>query len=92
MPWPAAVRSSIQRLPEKLSPVLHPTIFHRAKWRYSAKWHSGAQIVRSGERLFISEETVKTHVASLLSKLRLQNRTQVVAYAVKNRVVDVQEL
>ncbi|HVQ63252.1 MAG TPA: response regulator transcription factor, partial [Terriglobia bacterium] len=45
-----------------------------------------------GERLFISEETVKTHVASLLSKLRLQNRTQVVAYAVKNRVVDVQEL
>ena len=45
-----------------------------------------------GERLFISEETVKTHVASLLSKLKLQNRTQVVAYAVKNRYVDVQEL
>jgi NarL family two-component system response regulator LiaR len=45
-----------------------------------------------GERLFISEETVKTHVASILSKLKLQNRTQVVAYAVKNRVVDVQEL
>ena len=45
-----------------------------------------------GERLFISEETVKTHVASLLSKLKLQNRTQVVAFAVKNRYVDVQEL
>jgi NarL family two-component system response regulator LiaR len=45
-----------------------------------------------GDRLFISEETVKTHVASLLSKLRMQNRTQLVAYAVKNRYVDALEL
>jgi NarL family two-component system response regulator LiaR len=45
-----------------------------------------------GERLFISEETVKTHVAHLLSKLQMQNRTQLVAYAVRNRHVDVQEL
>ncbi len=45
-----------------------------------------------GERLFISEGTVKTHVARLLSKLEMQSRTQLVAYAVKNRYVDVQEL
>jgi two-component system, NarL family, response regulator LiaR len=45
-----------------------------------------------GDRLFVSEETVKTHVARLLSKLHMQNRTQLVAYAVKNRFVDVQEL
>jgi len=45
-----------------------------------------------GERLFISEETVKTHVAHLLSKLQMQNRTQLVAYAVRKRYVDVQEL
>jgi NarL family two-component system response regulator LiaR len=45
-----------------------------------------------GERLFISEETVKTHVARLLSKLRMQHRTQLVAHAVRNRYVDVQEL
>jgi NarL family two-component system response regulator LiaR len=45
-----------------------------------------------GERLFISEETVKTHVAHLLSKLRILNRTQLVVYAVKNRYVDIQEL
>jgi len=45
-----------------------------------------------GDRLFISEETVKTHVARLLSKLNMQNRTQLVAYAVKHRFVDVQEL
>jgi NarL family two-component system response regulator LiaR len=45
-----------------------------------------------GERLSISEETVKTHVAHVLSKLRILNRTQLVAYAVKNRYVDIQDL
>jgi NarL family two-component system response regulator LiaR len=45
-----------------------------------------------GERLFIAEETVKTHVARLLSKLQLQNRTQLAAYAVKRRLVDLEEL
>jgi len=45
-----------------------------------------------GERLFVSEETVKTHVGHLLSKLRLQNRTQLAAFALKNRLVDIEEL
>ncbi len=45
-----------------------------------------------GERLGISEETVKTHVARLLAKLAMQNRAQLVAYALKSRVVDVEEL
>jgi NarL family two-component system response regulator LiaR len=44
------------------------------------------------QRLFITEETVKTHVARILSKLGLQNRTQLVAYAVKRGLVDVDEL
>ena len=45
-----------------------------------------------GERLFISEETVKTHVARCLAKLQLQSRTQLVIYAVKNRIVNMEEL
>jgi two-component system, NarL family, response regulator LiaR len=45
-----------------------------------------------GERLFISEETVKSHVAHVLAKLELQNRTQMVAYAVRHRLVDMEEL
>jgi DNA-binding NarL/FixJ family response regulator len=44
------------------------------------------------DRLFISEETVKTHAARILGKLGLQNRTQLVAYAVKRRLVDIDEL
>ncbi len=45
-----------------------------------------------GDRLFISEETVKSHVAHVLAKLDLQNRTQMVAYAVRHRLVDMEEL
>ena len=45
-----------------------------------------------GERLFVSEETVKTHIAHVLSKLALQNRTQLVAYAIKHGLVSLEDL
>lgn len=35
-------------------------------------------------RLFISEETVKTHVANILRKLGLTHRTQAAIYAIRN--------
>lgn len=40
-----------------------------------------------GERLFIGERTVKTHVSHLLEKLNLQDRTQLAIYAVQNKLV-----
>lgn len=42
--------------------------------------------------LFVSEETVKTHVARILGKLSLENRAQMVAYAVKHGLVGMDEL
>jgi two-component system, NarL family, response regulator LiaR len=45
-----------------------------------------------GERLFVGEETVKTHVARILGKLGLQHRTQLVAYALKTGLVQLEEL
>ena len=39
------------------------------------------------ERLFISENTVKYHLKNILGKLHLQNRAQVVAYALKHGLV-----
>jgi len=42
--------------------------------------------------LGITEETVKTHVGHLLSKLRLENRTQAVVYALKNGLVRLEEI
>jgi len=43
-------------------------------------------------RLFVSEETVKTHVGRILDKLDLQHRTQLVAYALKHGLVRLEEL
>lgn len=44
------------------------------------------------ERLFVSEETIKTHVGRILDKLGLQHRTQLVAYALKHGMVELEEL
>jgi len=44
------------------------------------------------ERMFLGEETVKTHVGRVLAKLGLQHRTQLVAYALKQGLVSLEEL
>ncbi len=41
------------------------------------------------ERLVISEKTVKTHVSSLLSKLNMEDRTQLAIYAIKHGLVEL---
>jgi DNA-binding NarL/FixJ family response regulator len=40
------------------------------------------------ERLIVSENTVKYHLRNILDKLHLQNRAQVVAYALRHGLVD----
>ncbi len=40
------------------------------------------------EMLFISENTVKTHVRNILSKLQFQSRTQVALYAIKHGMLN----
>ncbi len=41
------------------------------------------------QELFISEKTVKTHISNILGKLNLDQRTQLVIYAIKNKLVDM---
>ena len=43
------------------------------------------------ERLVVSENTVKYHLRNILDKLHVQNRAQVVAYAVRHGLVDAPE-
>lgn len=40
------------------------------------------------ERLFVSENTVKYHLRNILNKLHLQNRAQVIAYALRHGLVE----
>lgn len=44
------------------------------------------------DALFISEETVKTHIGNILSKLHLAHRTQAVIYAIKRGIISLDEL
>ncbi len=43
------------------------------------------------ERLYVSENTVKYHLRNILDKLHLQNRAQVIAYALRHGLVDRQD-
>lgn len=43
------------------------------------------------ERLFISENTVKYHLKKIMAKLHLENRAQVIAYALRTGLVKLSE-
>lgn len=45
-----------------------------------------------GDRLFISERTVRTHVSNILDKLHLANRTQAALYALREGITDLDEV
>lgn len=44
------------------------------------------------EKLSVGEGTVRFHVSNILSKLSLENRTQAVLYALRNRLVKLEDL
>ncbi|MBM7706782.1 DNA-binding NarL/FixJ family response regulator [Chryseomicrobium aureum] len=44
-----------------------------------------------GERLFVSEKTVKIHVSNIFKKLNVKSRSQVVIYAMQNGLVPFPE-
>jgi len=69
------------------SPLVELTGREQEVLRLVAKGRSNREIA---QELFISEKTVKTHVSNLLGKLQLTQRTQLVIYAIKNKLVEAQ--
>jgi len=85
-PSPASPATSIARTwlrrpspPDPLQP-LSPR--EREVLRLIARGHSSRQIARD---LAIGEQTVKTHVRSILSKLGLQDRVQAAIFALRHQ-------
>ena len=73
--------ASARKAPPELAEL---TTREREMLGYIAKGLSNAEIARAA---FVSETTVKTHVAHILMKLRLRDRVQAVVYAYENGVV-----
>jgi DNA-binding NarL/FixJ family response regulator len=73
--------ASARRSPPELEEL---TAREREMLGLIAKGLSNAEIARAA---FVSETTVKTHVAHILMKLRLRDRVQAVVYAYENGVV-----
>jgi len=67
------------------SPVEHLTEREHEVIRLVAQGRSNAEIAQA---LIISDKTVKTHISNILSKLDLQDRTQLAIYAIKHGLVD----
>ncbi|MFI5840911.1 response regulator [Catenuloplanes sp. NPDC051500] len=81
---PSIVRRHITRFTEALTPagpsaaIERLTAREREVLQLLSRAYSNAEIAG---RLHVGEETVKTHVSSILRKLELRDRTHAVAYA-----------
>ena len=73
-----------QTQPTREGPVENLTERERGVIRLVAQGRSNAEIA---QELVISDKTVKTHISNILSKLDLQDRTQLAIYAIKNGLV-----
>lgn len=86
---PSITRRLIERfarvgLPESRTAMAELTPREMEVLTLIARGISNAEIA---EKLFLSEATVKTHVARILSKLELANRVQAVVFAYENGLV-----
>jgi NarL family two-component system response regulator LiaR len=75
------VRQAHHSLPEELTGRELDVV------RLVAQGCSNHQISQS---LVISEKTVKTHISHILSKLQLEDRTQLAIYAIRHALVDLE--
>ena len=80
---PSVARQLIRTPPDDLTPREVEVLRHLAHGR------SNKEIA---DALSIGEETVKTHVGNVLSKLQVENRAQAIVQALKRGLVSLEEL
>jgi len=83
---PGAARKLMEKVstPAKLTPIASDLSAREVEvLKLIASGMSNREIA---DQLVISEKTVKTHVSSLLTKLNLNDRTQLAIYALKNNL------
>lgn len=78
----APAQAAIEQPPLPLTPA-EEKVFWEVVEGYTNK--------KIGDRLFISPRTVQTHLSSILSKLELENRSQLIRYAFENGYTPVQK-
>jgi NarL family two-component system response regulator LiaR len=71
------------------TPMEHLTEREMDVLRLIARGKSNKEIA---DTLIISEKTVKTHVSNILSKLHLADRTQAAIYALRQRLVPIDDV
>ncbi len=86
---PAVAHTLLQELTRGTVPGNELTEREREVLRQLAHGHTNKEIA---EALFISEETVKSHIGNILSKLHLAHRTQAALYALKQGLISLDEL
>jgi NarL family two-component system response regulator LiaR len=84
-----AVASSVLQDLAKAGPTAVLTEREQAVLRELARGRTNREIAQA---LVVSEETVKSHVGNILTKLQLAHRTQAVIYALKQGLISLDEI
>jgi two-component system, NarL family, response regulator LiaR len=90
---PQITRKLMEQVSQQAQPVPESAVDDLTSREYDvvrlvAQGRSNQEI---GRELFISEKTVKTHISHILSKLNLQDRTQLAIYAIRKGIVDAED-
>jgi len=95
----AAARGQSFLDPSVAAAVLHDLVGSRDRNELTDREHDVLRQLALGrtnrqiaDALVISEETVKTHVGNILTKLHLEHRTQVALYALKRGLLSLDEI
>jgi len=95
----AAARGQSFLDPSVAAAVLHDLVGSRDRNELAEREHDVLRQLALGrtnrqiaDALVISEETVKTHVGNILTKLHLEHRTQVALYALKRGLLSLDEI